>query len=694
MRFGLPVLIAASALAGAPARAVAVGPSLDIQLIPGAIGVTASGAGSLELSIGPDDADLTDRGPINSGELSWNRDLTPGATYVVSVSADSGPPTESTVVMPTDVVLYASNGGPSGRIMAQGGAVDGELYERNLAPAEACQTSHPTVSPDRRSLAYGYATRSMADGLCDDWHLVRQDVSTGERTELTSVLGDGARPGVQSPAWSPDGRHLAFVSCESGMPCSLQTIAAAGGEPHQFDRVKSPSSPVWAPDGTAVLIGETSFFVDPTNIGRSALVRVPIDDSAPTEIPGGSPGMYPALSPDGATLAYDQHTRDVPGPLVTLPRAGGTATVLPNQPDRSFSPVWSSDAKTLYFEQVTDNVHRVWSLPVDGSAAATELPVDDGWDADTPAIWSVDSTAPTVHLQVPHYVPGEPTFTFSATDPNSLVGGLTYTCSVDADAPSPCVSPFSPGALTRGAHSLTVTAIDPSDNVSDPATAPFTVDDLAPSRIGFETPGRIPTYDAYPLTAGSLAYHLSAVDLGSGVKSFQAHYETSIMGTAHGVYRDWFSLAADGTLHVAAGHRACFQVRALDKVGNLSKPDVPQCVIAPFDDRLLHVAAGWTRALSTVAVDGTVSVTTRKGATMTRTGFRGRRVELVVREGPEAGSVRISVGQHTRTLSLHHSVSRGYLAAEVDLGVTCSGTLTIVKSSIGGTVAIDAVAWH
>ena len=80
--------------------------------------------------------------------------------------------------------------------------------------------------------------------------------------------------------------------------------------------------------------------------------------------------MYPALSPDGGTIAYDQHTRDVPGPLVTLPLAGGTPTVLANQPDRSFSPVWSSDAKQLYFQGVSGSVQRVWSLPVDGSAAA------------------------------------------------------------------------------------------------------------------------------------------------------------------------------------------------------------------------------------------------------------------------------------------------------------------------------------
>ena len=60
-----------------PAQADAAAPSVDIQLIPGGIGVTATGAGALDLSIGSDDADLVDQGAIESAHIGWTTHLTP-----------------------------------------------------------------------------------------------------------------------------------------------------------------------------------------------------------------------------------------------------------------------------------------------------------------------------------------------------------------------------------------------------------------------------------------------------------------------------------------------------------------------------------------------------------------------------------------------------------------------------------------
>ena len=53
---------------------------------------------------------------------------------------------------------------------------------------------------------------------------------------------------------------------------------------------------------------------------------------------------YPALSPDGQTIAFTYH-----GDIYTVPAAGGQATPLTLHPDHDTRPVWSNDGKTIAF---------------------------------------------------------------------------------------------------------------------------------------------------------------------------------------------------------------------------------------------------------------------------------------------------------------------------------------------------------
>ncbi len=94
-------------------------------------------------------------------------------------------------------------------------------------------------------------------------HLV--DVATGTVRQLTSE-----RHRAASPAWSPDGRQIAYVSADapddaSAATARLWVLPADGGEPrcltadldrsvgHRPGGYLTPSPPVWQPDGTALL---------------------------------------------------------------------------------------------------------------------------------------------------------------------------------------------------------------------------------------------------------------------------------------------------------------------------------------------------------------------------------------------------------------------------------------------------------
>ena len=68
---------------------------------------------------------------------------------------------------------------------------------------------------------------------------------------------DGARPIVLldtyepllAPTWSPDGKHIAYVSFETGRPAIYRQEIATGQREQLTNFPGLNSSPAWSPDG-------------------------------------------------------------------------------------------------------------------------------------------------------------------------------------------------------------------------------------------------------------------------------------------------------------------------------------------------------------------------------------------------------------------------------------------------------------
>ncbi len=76
------------------------------------------------------------------------------------------------------------------------------------------------------------------------------DLPNGKPTRLTP---DSFTPGEFSPAWSPDGKSIAFTSWDDEKHGLLWTVAADGGEPHAV--TKEPGeylNPTWSADGATL----------------------------------------------------------------------------------------------------------------------------------------------------------------------------------------------------------------------------------------------------------------------------------------------------------------------------------------------------------------------------------------------------------------------------------------------------------
>lgn len=108
-------------------------------------------------------------------------------------------------------------------------------------PFEARFLRWPTASPDGRRLAFHAVGRIWV-----------QDLPEGEPRRLTP---GSFGPFEFSPAWSPDGRKIAFTSWDEKERGHVWTLSAKGGEPRKVTEDSGEYlNPVWSADGARIVV--------------------------------------------------------------------------------------------------------------------------------------------------------------------------------------------------------------------------------------------------------------------------------------------------------------------------------------------------------------------------------------------------------------------------------------------------------
>jgi eukaryotic-like serine/threonine-protein kinase len=114
----------------------------------------------------------------------------------------------------------------------------------------------------------------------------------------------------QKPAWSPDGRHIAFVrSSEEGSGSGIFVIPALGGHERKIGSLipehEWAAGPSWSPDGKLLALSETHEGQAPLSIFLVSIES--LEKRKLTSAPVGSVGdCAPVISPDGRTVAFNR----------------------------------------------------------------------------------------------------------------------------------------------------------------------------------------------------------------------------------------------------------------------------------------------------------------------------------------------------------------------------------------------------
>ncbi len=147
---------------------------------------------------------------------------------------------------------------------------------------------------------------------------------------------------IMSPAWSPDGSHLAYVSFETGHAVVFAQSLYTNQRKVLADFSGSNSAPAWSPDGKQLAVVLT-------RDGSSQIYLVRPDGSGIRRITfSGSIDTEPNFSPDGQYLLFTSD-RGGSAQIYRMPVDGGPEQRVTFGEGNNFSPRYSPNGKSFVF---------------------------------------------------------------------------------------------------------------------------------------------------------------------------------------------------------------------------------------------------------------------------------------------------------------------------------------------------------
>ncbi len=243
-----------------------------------------------------------------------------------------------------------------------GSAVPVASQQANAEPLSRIVDYEPAWSPDGRRVAF----ISNRTGALKLWTMAADG---SDPRQLTQGPDED-----DAPAWSPDGKSIAYVSIRDGN-AEIFLVDADGTRPRRL--TTSPGDdihPQWRPDGHRLLFNSSRSSRDRTNPDVFELLTMRPDGSDVQHLTRGGVATYASYSPDGSRLLYRRQMPDGNSEIVVRRVKAETETNVSQHPGFDGWPAWSRDGRRIVFaREISEELASIIVINADGSGASTVI---------------------------------------------------------------------------------------------------------------------------------------------------------------------------------------------------------------------------------------------------------------------------------------------------------------------------------
>ncbi len=313
----------------------------------------------------------------------------------------------------------------------------------------------PAFSPDGTQVAF---VQVPEDGGVR--RIFLKKIGSEESIPLNPPDATGGIGDVFSPAWSPDGKQIAYLALTHDGPGLYLAAAHPNGkdQPRRLAKLQEPAhweqgALSWSPDGR--------FLIFPDHLGwspESCVLRLELKTGKVrtlTSPPAGWEGdLTPVYSPDGSRIAFTRASETAVRDLYWIAADGGPLHQLTRDRTDIDSLAWGEDGRSVLFSSNRGGKLALWSIAL--NAREPERVPDGTEDAVEPAVSRAGSRLA--------YVEGSAIWSIQRVSLRSGIAVPVFSSTQQDSAPSlsPDGRQFAMQSLRSGSQQIWLGAVDGS----------------------------------------------------------------------------------------------------------------------------------------------------------------------------------------------------------------------------------------